>query len=171
MTSWLTSATRERPPLPEEGPTELSRLLSSTTSLRAEIAELWLERDVGGTSAGDLGRTSGTSSMTMSSDMLLRRERRWREGTRRRRCCVGGCLKRNVSHLPCPFSASFRDFFQPVFRPVDLEFRNSAHLQCPLAQPHMTKQFPPPHLLLLLPILIRCDSDNNQDLEPLSQQA
>lgn len=58
LASWVTSGTSVRPSLPEGGPTELSRLLSSITSLRAEIAELWLECDVGGTSAGDVGATS-----------------------------------------------------------------------------------------------------------------
>lgn len=65
----------------------------------------------------------------------------WKVGTRRR-CCGGGCLKRNVSHLPAPFSASFRDFFQPAFRPVDLEFRNSATSFNSTMHSHsMTKHF------------------------------
>lgn len=70
----------------------------------------------------------------------------WREGTRRRRRCAGGCLKRNVSHLPCPFSASFRDFFS-LFSTCRLGISQlSRNLQCPNAQPHMTKHFPQRHL-------------------------
>ena len=51
LTSLLMSRAGVRPPLLEGGPTELSRLLSSITSLRPEIAELWL---VGGASAGEI---------------------------------------------------------------------------------------------------------------------
>lgn len=101
LTSLETSAPRMRPSLPERGPTELSRLLRSITSLRAaEMAELWLERDVGGISEGDVGRASLSSMTTSSSGMMSLRDSEWRGGTRRGRCWVGGYLKRNVSHLP-----------------------------------------------------------------------
>ena len=53
LASWPTSVVDVRPSLPERGPTELSRLLSTITSLCAEMAELW--NDVGSTSMEEAG--------------------------------------------------------------------------------------------------------------------
>ena len=50
--------------------------------------------------------------------------------------------KKECLTSPVPFLSIFPRLFSACFRPVDLEFRNSRILQCPNAQPHMTKHFP-----------------------------
>jgi hypothetical protein len=127
----------------------------------AELDNVATSRDCGVVARARRGRSIGGRSWELLKSVVIHvqhlnvvghvvdeNEQRagWREGTRRRRCCVGGCLKRNVSHLPCPFSASFRDFFSlfSTCRPGISQL--SRILQCPYAQPHMTKHFPPWHL-------------------------
>lgn len=121
--SWLVSGASVRASLAEGGPGELSRLLRMITSLGAEIAELWLEREDGGGSSGDSKVTTtllfASSFIATSSGMTARKlleggEEEMVLGWRmpKKECCTSTCpLSQHLSAI----------FFSLLFDAVDLE--------------------------------------------------